>query len=112
MTSDLALATRAAADIELKFGLGSLGAIHFDDSLARSMMLDRTVLGAIRKRLADCHARARNLVESNRATIEAIGRRLNETGYLSRTEIASLISTRKLCTETSPGDPAAEETHA
>jgi cell division protease FtsH len=110
--SDLAIATRAASDIELKFGLGSLGAIHFDESLARSMMLNRTVFGAIRKRLAKCHSRARKLVASNRQTIELIARRLNETGYLSKSEIDSLIGTRELSTKISPLNEEPENENA
>lgn len=79
MDSDLAIATRAATDIELRFGFGSLGAIHFDNRAALAMMFDCTVLGGIRTRLADCYGRARELVASNRETIKAIACRLNET---------------------------------
>jgi cell division protease FtsH len=111
MSSDLAIATRAAADIELKFGLGSLGTIHFDDRAAHLMMQNRRVLGAIRKRLADCHARARKMVASNRELIETIARRLNETGHLSKTEIMSLIDPRKLSTEISPVNAVTETAH-
>jgi cell division protease FtsH len=96
--SDLAKATRAAADIELRFGLGALGTIHFNDHVAEMMMHDSTVLGAIRTRLADCHARALKLVASNRETVEVIARHLSETGYLSRAEIESLVGTRRLST--------------
>jgi ATP-dependent Zn protease len=89
--SDLAKATRAAAAIELKLGLGTMGPIYFSDQAAEIMMHDKTVLGAIQARLVDCFARARRLVAANRDVVAAVAKQLEQTRYLRKSEIEDLI---------------------
>jgi cell division protease FtsH len=89
--SDLAKATRAAAAIELKLGLGTMGPIYFSDQAAEMMMHDKTVLGAIQARLVDCFSRARRLVAANRDVVAAVAKQLEQTRYLRKSEIEDLI---------------------
>jgi cell division protease FtsH len=89
--SDLAKATRAASAIELKLGLGRLGPIYFNEQAAEMMLHDKEVLAAVRARLLACMARARKLIKANRGTIELVAGRLQETGYLGKSEIEVLV---------------------
>lgn len=91
--SDFARATAAAADLELRFGFGALGVAHFSDRATDLLRHDPSVVGLIKQRLDRCLARAREMITENRAIVEAMARRLEDTGYLDRGAIDSLLKT-------------------
>ncbi|MFB9268031.1 AAA family ATPase [Bradyrhizobium erythrophlei] len=89
--SDFARATRAAIDLELRFGFGALGVAHFSERATDMLIHDPSVVALIAKRLEGCLARARELIATNRSVVEAVARRLETTGYLNRTAIDELL---------------------
>jgi cell division protease FtsH len=90
--SDFARATRAVIDLELRTGFGTLGVVHFSDRVIDLMLHDSSVLALIKHRLDKCMARAREVVARNRSTVEAVAARLEESGYLDRPTIESLLA--------------------
>lgn len=89
--SDFSRATTAAIDLELRLGFGALGPVHFPEHATDMMLQSPTIVGLIKQRLDRCMARAAELVAENRSTVEAVARRLNETGYLNAKAIKELI---------------------
>jgi hypothetical protein len=98
--SDFARATQAATDLELRFGFGAIGVAHFSDRATEMLLHDPSIVALITKRLERCLTRARELVAANREAVEAVAKRLEETGYLDRTAIDNLL--RRIPSETSP----------
>ncbi|WP_246755743.1 AAA family ATPase [Bradyrhizobium sp. CCBAU 53338] len=92
--SDFARATGAALDLELGYGLGSLGVVHYAKNTREMFLHDPGVTSLVRKRLDRCHERARALIEKNRPAVEAVAARLQTTGYLDRSEIERLLLTQ------------------
>ena len=89
--SDFSRATAAAIDLELRFGFGVLGLARFSDRATEMLLHDPSVVGLITKRLARCHARARELIAANRQSVEGVACRLEQTGYLDRVAIDELL---------------------
>lgn len=89
--SDFARATRAAMDLELRFGFGALGVVHFPDGPTEMLLHDRYIVGLVKARLDRCLARACELVAANKETVKVIAGRLEEIGYLDRTSIDALL---------------------
>ncbi|MGY4480150.1 AAA family ATPase [Bradyrhizobium sp. USDA 3364] len=94
--SDFSLATRAAVDLELRFGFGALGVAHFSDQAAEMLMHDSSILALIVKRLDRCLAQARELVTENRASVEAVAQRLEAKSYLDRAAIDEVLKAHPL----------------
>ncbi|WP_316228443.1 AAA family ATPase [Bradyrhizobium sp. SZCCHNR1039] len=90
-TSDFARATRAAMDLEFRFGFGSLGVLHFPDRATEMLLQHPEIIKLVKRRLDRCLTRAHELVASNKETVEAIADRLEEIGYLDRTAIDELL---------------------
>jgi ATP-dependent Zn protease len=90
-TSDFARATRAAVDLELRFGFGALGVAQFSDRATEMLLHDPAVVGLVKQRLDRCLERARALIALNRRTVEAVADRLAETGYLDRAGIETML---------------------
>jgi cell division protease FtsH len=89
--SDFARATQAATDLELRFGFGVIGVAHFSDRATEMLLHDSSIVALITKRLDRCLSRARELVAANREAVEAVAKRLEETGYLDRIAIDDLL---------------------
>ncbi|MBR0734983.1 AAA family ATPase [Bradyrhizobium japonicum] len=89
--SDFSRATTAAIDLELRLGFGPLGPVHFPERATDMMLQSPTIVGLIKQRLDRCMARAGELIADNRSTVEAVARRLNETGYLNARAIKELL---------------------
>ncbi len=89
--SDLALATAIARDIELTYGLGHLGNVVVE-AASTDMVLIGGLLPAIAERLRRASDRARNILTEQRASMQAIARALEETGYLSHEDIDRMLS--------------------
>lgn len=90
-TSDFARATRAAMDLELRFGYGFLGVAHFPDRTTEMLLHDPAVVDLVKRRLDRCLARACELVAANKEAVEVIAGRLGEIGYLDSTGIHDLL---------------------
>lgn len=90
-TSDLAMATQLARDIELRFGLGHLGNIYLE-ATAGELIAIPGLLPAIKERLHQAGERARRLIVKYRPPLQAIARQLDENGYLSREEVEKNLS--------------------
>ncbi|MBR0749972.1 AAA family ATPase [Bradyrhizobium japonicum] len=85
-TSDLALATEAAAALRVSMGLGDAGGLAYlgDAASALEMLrLDPTLRAAVDGDLARLHARAVDIVRRHRAALEAIAAALAERRHLS-----------------------------
>ncbi len=89
---DLARATQAAIDIELRFGFGALGVVHFPKHMTEIFPQDSAMTGLIKQRLDRCMARARTLILENRGTVDAIAGQLEARGYLGREAIRELLT--------------------
>lgn len=90
--SDLALATEAAIDLELRLGFGVTGLAHFSERTTELLVQDPDIIGLIKRRLDRCHSRAIELITRNRGTVDAVARRLEDRGYLDRNSIDELLS--------------------
>jgi hypothetical protein len=97
--SDFARATRAAMDLELKFGFGKLGVAQFCDRTTEMLLHDPAVVGLVKARLDRCLERARSLIAVNRKVVEAVADRLEETGYLDRAAIEKLLRAHPVATD-------------
>lgn len=91
-TSDLARATEAAVDLELRYGFGAVGVAQFSDRVREMLLHDASIIGLVKERLDCCLDRARALVEANRDAVEVVAERLEKTGYLDRAAIEDLLS--------------------
>ncbi|MFK4726065.1 cell division protease FtsH [Bradyrhizobium niftali] len=96
--SDFARATQAAIDLELRFGFGALGVLHFPNSVTEMLPHDVAMTRLIRQRLDRCMARARDLITENRNTVQAVADRLRTTGYLNRAAIDELLTAHPIRT--------------
>jgi len=94
--SDLARATRAAIDLEMRLGLGTMGLLHFSDRVTDALIQYPSVQSQIRQRLERCMARARQIVADNKDSVKAMASRLEERGYLNKAEILKLLKRRRL----------------
>jgi hypothetical protein len=89
--SDLAVATRLARDIELRYGIGRLGNIHLE-TVPGEMVMIAGLLPAVMERLRLAGERARAVLVAHRAALQAIAHQLDENSYLSRGEIEVTLS--------------------
>lgn len=98
---DFARATQAAIDLELRFGFGVLGVMHFPKQITEILPQDIAMTRLIRQRLDRCMARTRDLIAENRDTVQAVADRLRAEGYLGRAAIDELLTTHPLRTTAS-----------
>ncbi|PSO22721.1 AAA family ATPase [Bradyrhizobium sp. MOS002] len=92
--SDLALATRLVASMELSLGLGQSGLVFVGDADAavEELRLDRTVRNRVDETLQRLQARACQIVESHRDQVLAIADALIEKSFLSGEEIGKILA--------------------
>jgi cell division protease FtsH len=89
--SDLAIATSAALDLELRFGMGAMGLAQLGPLAIQVLQYDPAVVKAVRARLDGCFARACAIIAANRGTVDAIAGALDRSGYLDREAILGLL---------------------
>ena len=93
--SDLSLATELAKKIEMKFGFGEYGPVFLPDGGIHDLLtVVPGLLEAVRKRLDRALAGARDLLDENRAALDAVAEALDRAGYLSAAEISELVATQ------------------
>lgn len=107
--SDLARATRSAIDLELRFGFGPLGNAQFSDRAIDLLLQNTSVISSVKKRLDTCGAHAREIVTNNRASLEAIATRLEQSGYLDQVAIDRLLVTHPIEKSPSAHPPISTE---
>jgi cell division protease FtsH len=95
-SSDFARATAAPMDLELRFGFGLLGVVHFSERSRDLLMQNASIVAVIKDRLDRSLSRARELIDFNRGAVEAVARRLMEAGYLDRSAIRELLQAHPL----------------
>lgn len=91
-TSDIGKATHLARMIELRLGLGGLGAIYLEDQdplVAHIPGLAAAILG----RLDEAMARASSILIEHRDVLEKVAARLFREGYVSGADIRKLVGT-------------------
>ncbi|TAM94917.1 MAG: AAA family ATPase [Rhizobiaceae bacterium] len=90
--SDLDLATDLARKVELKFGFGELGPLFLADGPHDPLVTVPGLLASVGKRIESAMADAGELLEKNRAALEAVADALERSGYLSAVEVVKLVS--------------------
>lgn len=91
--SDLAIATRLALDLEIKYGLGaSFGLLCFDGGSTRDLLLFELLRKAVRTSLDRAYAAARELLTAHRPSLDALADALFAKGYLDRAEIKAVLA--------------------
>lgn len=92
--SDLALATRLVACMELSFGLGEDGLAYLGDAntAIEELRLDRTTRQRVDERLQRLQARACEIVEKHRDQIADVADALIEKSFLSGEEIEKILA--------------------
>lgn len=92
--SDLSLATRLVASMELSLGLGehSLVFVGDEDAVVEELRLDRAVRHRVDERLQRLQARACQMVEQRRHQIAAVADALIEKSFLSGGEIETILA--------------------
>lgn len=95
---DFARATQAAVDLELRYGFGAHGIVHFAKQMTELLPQDIALTRLIRQRLDRCMARARDLITENRDTVQAVADQLRATGYLGRAAIDELLAAHPIRT--------------
>ncbi|KZB97413.1 MULTISPECIES: AAA family ATPase [unclassified Methylobacterium] len=104
-SSDLAMATGIARDIELRFGFGIFGNIYLEAVGTETVMI-AGLLPAIVERLRRASERARGILMEHRSALQTVGRLLEEAGYLTRGEIDQVLE-KKMRTDAMLVVPAA-----
>ncbi|WP_271606319.1 AAA family ATPase [Bradyrhizobium sp. CCBAU 11434] len=94
--SDLSLATDAALNIELAYGMGEMGLMRFSDRSATAMMHDPRIARLVRDRLDRCFGRAKKLVAANAGAIRALAVELEAAGYLDNAAIAAVLEKHQI----------------
>lgn len=88
--SDLAKATTLARDLELRYGVGLIGLVWIEP-YEGDLVTMRGLLDAVSKRLQAAEVRARDLLEANWTSVEAVAAPLEEAGYLTGRDVLSII---------------------
>jgi hypothetical protein len=103
--SDLRLATALARDIELRYGLGLIGPVQIEPHDG-DLLLARGLLEAVAARLRAAESRAKALLERRWGAVEAIAAALEQSGYLTGSDIKRLLDGSS---EAQPGHPMMPE---
>jgi len=92
--SDLGLATRMLAAMQVSHGLGEAGLVYLSasDEALEAVRRDPVLRKAIDGQLRDLQARAVDILRQNRATVLAIADALVERRFLGGAEIAAIAA--------------------
>ena len=102
--SDLSLATDAALNIELAYGMGLM---RFSERSASAMMHDPKVASPVRERLDRCFRRAKALVAANADAVRHLAAELEAAGFLDKA--ADLSARSAEAPDASPRPPDVEQ---
>jgi ATP-dependent Zn protease len=90
-TSDLALASRLAMNMETIYGLGEQGPMWCGGEEARALFHLDEIRGATRQTLERAQADARRILESNRPALDRLASALLANRYLDKSEIREVL---------------------
>jgi len=105
LNSDLARATKLAAELEISFGLGSYGLICVGNERAHDLLLFEHLRTAVRRSLDQAYAAALELLAKHRPTLDALAGALFTGGYLDHAEIQAILAKAPLKTDTAGAPP-------
>jgi len=94
--SDLGRATRIAVRLETVYGLGISGLAHLPGEPDHLLLMRPNLLAAVQASLDQAYARAKDLLNGNRASLDALANALFERGYLDAAEIEAVLQTTPL----------------
>jgi hypothetical protein len=94
--SDLGHATRIAVRLETVYGLGASGLVHLPGEPDRVLLMRADLLAAVQSSLDQAYARAKDLLNANRPSLEALANALFERGYLDAAEIEAVLQVAPL----------------
>ncbi len=97
-SSDLALATRLALDLETRLGLGSEGLTHTDASVPQ-LLTDQTRRVRVHKHLQKAEARAMEFLKARQAELDALAEELISKRYISGEEVKRICHCDESCVE-------------
>lgn len=104
--SDLSVATRLALQLETSFGLGAFGPVWTcEEPNPRDLMIFGDLRHAVRRTLDKAYVAAKDVLASNRATLDRLAAALCARGYLGRREIDAAMAPQP-ATMTVPPAPA------
>jgi ATP-dependent Zn protease len=89
--SDLSHATELAKKMELRFGFGEYGPVFLPDGAHDPLTTVPGLFIAVKNRLERALAAAAELLEQNRAALDAVADALCRSGYLSAGEVSELV---------------------
>jgi len=89
--SDLGHATRIAVRLETVYGLGTSGLAHLPGEPDRLLLMSPDLLGAVQACLDRAYAKAKDLLNANRASLDALAAALIQRSYLDATEIEAVL---------------------
>ena len=84
--------------LETVYGLGTSGLAHLSGEPDRLLLMSPNLLAAVQASLDTAYARARDLLNANRASLDALATALFERGYLDATEIEAVLQATPLAT--------------
>lgn len=94
--SDLGHATRIAVRLETVYGLGVSGLAHLPGEPDHLLLMRPNLLAAVQASLDQAYARAKDLLNANRASLDALATALFERGYLDAAEIEAVLQVTPL----------------
>jgi ATP-dependent Zn protease len=105
--SDLSRATQLAMQIETAYGLGDLGPLWIGDAAGQGgLLLHDGLHQTVRRTLDKAYAAAKELIASNRNTLNQLAAALLARGYLDRSEIDAVLVETPLWTGATTDAPA------
>jgi ATP-dependent Zn protease len=99
-TSDLGRATRIAVRLETVYGLGTSRLAHLAGEPDHLLLMRPNLLAAVQASLDRAYARAKDLLNANRPSLDALANALFGRGYLDATEIEAVLETAPLARAT------------
>lgn len=94
--SDLGRATRIALRLETVYGLGASGLAYVPGEPDRVLLMRPDLLAAVQGSLDQAYARAKDLLNANRPSLDALATALYERDYLDAAEIEAVLQATPL----------------
>jgi len=105
--SDLGHATRIAVRLETVYGLGASGLAHIPCEPDRLLLMRPDLLAAVQASLDRAYARAKDLLNANRPSLDALATALFERSYLDAVEIEAVLQATPLARAAVAGEQVA-----
>jgi cell division protease FtsH len=105
--SDLGHATRIAVRLETVYGLGASGLAHIPCEPDRLLLMRPDLLAAVQASLDRAYARAKDLLNANCPSLDALATALFERSYLDAVEIEAVLQATPLARAAVAGEQVA-----